>query len=68
MTLLSNKKLCNFHLVNGNIFTRELSNDELMKIRKEWLIGKTKKCGEIVIGNYIVQAEDLILIGLDITE
>jgi hypothetical protein len=62
------KRLYNFHLVNDKFFSQYLDNDELKAIRKKWIIGISRKAGELIIGNYILQAKDLILIGLDITE
>jgi hypothetical protein len=68
LVLKETKKKYNFHLVNGYIFTRPVSDEEIQRIRKEWLISTVKKSGEIVVENFIVQAKDLILIGLDISE
>lgn len=59
-----NKKEYVFHLVNGKIFTVLLSEQAIMDIRFNWLKILAKGgIGEIIIGNFIVQAKDLILIG-----
>jgi hypothetical protein len=57
-----------FHLINGKVFAVDLYEEEILKIRKQWLISTVDKYGEIVIRNYIIQAKDLIAIAKDISE
>ena len=52
-----------FHLSNGKVFSLELSETELNKIRIDWIKCEAHKNGEIEIGNYIIHGKDLILIG-----
>ena len=67
MANLIANRLYNFHLVNGKIFSCYLDEDHLKELRKKWMASIARGQGELVVNNYIIQAKDLILIGLDIS-